>query len=233
MRTVIDGDILTYRIAWSCQNRKEDTLTPRHVCLDRLDSAIEGILEFTKPDTFQLYLTGGRTFRHDIYPEYKAKRPEKPTYYELCRDAMVRKWGAVITENIEADDAMSIEGWSDPDNVCIASIDKDMLQVPCWHYNFVKGDYFKQTELEAYRSYYAQILMGDSTDNIPGIHGIGPARAYAILARCQYVNDMAAACREAYQEKYPDDWFDRITLTEKLVMLLSTLEGTDFGSNNT
>jgi 5'-3' exonuclease len=64
----------------------------------------------------------------------------------------------------------------------IVSIDKDFMQVPGWHYNFVKKVKKQVTPEEGLRFFYKQILMGDSADNIKGIHRVGEVTATKMLA---------------------------------------------------
>lgn len=234
MRVVIDSDVITYRIAWSCEDRKTGELSPLFVLKSRIDTQIEEILEVVGSLDYQLYLTGGRNYRLDIYPEYKSSRSEKPQYYQAARDHMVARWGAIVTDGIEADDAMAIEGSTDYDNVCIASIDKDMLQVPCWHYNFVKGNKFKQDEFGAIYSFYAQLLTGDSTDDIPGLKGIGPKKAEKLLAECSTEEELRAAVVSAYEAAEESN--ENLIRNGKLLYLLRHIDdeytGGLIGSNN-
>lgn len=220
MRVVIDADVITYRVAWSCEDRKTGDVDPDYVLYGRINNQIHEILEALQTTDYQLYLTGPNNFRYDIYPGYKANRPPKPKLYEAARIYMISKWGAVVTDGIEADDALSIEGSMDEANVCIASIDKDLLQIPCWHYNFVKGKLFKQDYDTAIRSFYAQLLMGDATDSIPGIKGIGPVKAGKLLQGTVTEYDMLQICVEQYREHYGEEWKQAILCNGRLLYML-------------
>lgn len=131
---------------------------------------IERILEATRVDSYQLYLTGKDNFRVVLFPEYKAGRPPKPVHYQAIRDYLVNVWGAIVVDGQEADDAMSIAQYADPENTIICSRDKDLDMVPGNHYNWEKDIIYTVDKLTGLRSFYGQMLKGDSTDNIPGIY---------------------------------------------------------------
>lgn len=53
----------------------------------------------------------------------------------------------------------------------ICSIDKDLLQIPGHHLNWVKRESYYTTPLEGLRTMYKQLIAGDGTDNIPSFDG--------------------------------------------------------------
>jgi 5'-3' exonuclease len=63
----------------------------------------------------------------------------------------------------------------------IASVDKDLLQVPGKHYNFVKNELYDISPQEGLKKFWTQMLVGDVADNIFGIKGIGPKKAEKIF----------------------------------------------------
>lgn len=54
--------------------------------------------------------------------------------------------------------------------ICV-SLDKDLLTIPGWHYNFVTEVEKFVSPLEALRNFYIQLLEGDASDNIPAFDG--------------------------------------------------------------
>jgi len=56
-------------------------------------------------------------------------------------------------------------------------VDKDLLQVPGWHYNYERRQLQYITELQASQNFYTQVLIGDSVDNVDGIFRITGQRA--------------------------------------------------------
>lgn len=86
------------------------------------------------------------------------------------------------------------------DSVCI-SIDKDLLQIPGAHFGMVSYQHDFIEEWDGLVWFYRQILMGDNTDNIKGIHGIGAARSRSILAGCETEEELWECVVQAYENK--------------------------------
>lgn len=152
------------------------------------------------------------TFRHKLYDAYKGTR--KPMAEELRQQVPVIKevlQAMNITiceqEGIEADDilgTMSMKAEREGFQVSVVSGDRDLLQLATDKVLIripkTKGgqtlveDYTPQTVLEKYGVTPAQIidlkgLMGDSSDNIPGVPGIGEKTAVKILSQFQTVEE--------------------------------------------
>lgn len=171
---------------------------------------MERILKETEADSYQCYLSGENNFRKTIYPAYKANRDDKPKpkWLEQLREHMVTNWGATITDGYEADDALGIEqdtGYPTYDippevlDTVVCSIDKDLLQVPGHHYNFVKQLWTVQNHWDGLVHFYTSVLVGDSVDNIKGCPGIGKAKAPKILQECQTELELYEACLKHYE----------------------------------
>jgi len=111
---------------------------------------------------------------------------------------MINKFGAIVSEGEEADDLIAIEATRCGPNTVVASIDKDMLQIPCWHFNFNRKEWTQVSEWQGDLFFYTQILTGDAADNIKGLMGIGPKKAEKLLAACTSVDDLWEACVKAY-----------------------------------
>lgn len=146
------------------------------------------------------------SFRNDIYPEYKANRPEPPEdlrpQFPLIRDA-TRAFSlpCIEEQGLEADDliasyarAAQREGW----NVTIVSSDKDLMQLVGEVDGAQgKGRIDMLDTMKSARIYIEEVeekfgvkpelvgdvlaLMGDSVDNIPGIYGVGPKTASKLI----------------------------------------------------
>jgi len=172
---IIDSDHLTYRNAASCEPTK--TRLDRaelHIAISRMEWSINNIFEKTGSDKYEMYIGGDNNFRKEIYPLYKANRAnmKKPMWLEDCREHLMVKWGAKIINGMEVDDMcgirMSCVHSIAP--ICV-SLDKDLLQIPGRHYNFVNDEHTIVSELEGMRRFYKQIILGDLSDNIPGYDG--------------------------------------------------------------
>lgn len=159
----------------------------------------------TGSDACTVYLTSGdkTNFRFDLYPAYKANRTApKPVWYRELRDYLSEEYQAEMVAGREADDAMAD---AQTDDTTICSIDKDLDQVPGKHYNFVTGMLYEIEPFYGMRWFYYQMLVGDRTDNVPGVRGIGPKKAERILGDAQTEEELFERVRRSYQEVYKDD----------------------------
>jgi DNA polymerase-1 len=149
-----------------------------------------------------VYDTPGKTFRHEMYEQYKIQRPpapeELPPQMPILKE-MVTAWGIASFEQpgVEADDVLGTlarrfagEGFE----VVLVTSDKDLLQLVgngIAAYDPWKGVRYGPDEVKEKMGVSpAQVpdflaLSGDTSDNIPGVPGIGPRRAQQILAEWQ------------------------------------------------
>jgi hypothetical protein len=149
MKALIDGDIFAYEFG-NCTNDEYVPLSWPLVQA-RVQSRINGIIEATGADEYQIYLTSedGSNFRireATIQPYKGHRATEKPHWYKKIREFLVDHREAEVVYGMEADDALSIAQYQAED---------------------------KQDEINGLRAFYCQLLTGDSTDNIPGLYGVG------------------------------------------------------------
>lgn len=181
MKALIDGDIICYRNAAVVGNDSVE------FALMGCDRMMHSILEATDADSFSVYLTAPNNFRYAIYPDYKAHRKdkEKPPHLGTCKQFLIDEWNAIFEDDLEADDLMGIhqdkEGGEQGFETVICTIDKDLLQIPGYHYNFVKETFTTVSQLEGIRFFYKQMLIGDVADNLKGVDKIGPVKAGKLL----------------------------------------------------
>lgn len=90
------------------------------------------------------------------------------------------KWNAEELYGLEADDAIGIYLSKTKESIA-CSIDKDLRQIPGLHWNFVKKELYDVSEYIGAFNFYRQLLIGDVSDNIKGVHGIGPVKAEKFL----------------------------------------------------
>ncbi len=159
-----------------------------------------------------------KTFRNALYPEYKANRSAPPEdlvpQFALIREA-TRAFGlpCIEQQGVEADDIiatyarlMAAQGG----DVRIISSDKDLMQLVTQ--NVTLYDPMKDKEIgpdgvfEKFgvfpdKMIDLQALVGDSTDNIPGIPGIGPKTAAQLLEEYGTLDVLLARAAEIKQEK--------------------------------
>lgn len=193
MIALIDADIVAYRVSAASED------TDENICILRCDKLMQDILYLTDASEYKAFLSGKGNFRYELYPEYKANRKDTidPKYRQLCKDFLIKEWNAITVDGHEADDAL---GYSQTQDTIICSIDKDLLQIPGAHFNWVKNIHSEQTYLEGMRHFYEQLLKGDATDNIPGLQGIGEKKAKKHLQFCETEEEMYETCRGLYKD---------------------------------
>lgn len=230
LKPLIDGDVLRYRCGFAADSQIRKDLLQKNpgisdeelerlvsemdykaVALQNVKTVLTYVTERFNPE-YRLYVHDGGNFRDQLatIKKYKGNREDarRPKYYADIKTYMVDQWDAILVRNQESDDAIGIEQFDNPDKyTVIVSIDKDMLGIPGWHYNWVRDELKYQTLNNANLFFFRQMLEGDRTDNIPGINNIGPKRADAILAACEYnVDRVREAVKEQYQKQYGENW---------------------------
>lgn len=141
---------------------------------------------------------GKKTFRHDIYPEYKAHRPPAPEelirQFPIIRDAISAfNIKTLEQEGLEADDLIaSYASYAAQKGieVMVVSADKDLMQLirdGIYLYDPIKEKIIDSNSVkEKYSVLPYQMtdylsLLGDASDNIPGVAGIGAKTASKLL----------------------------------------------------
>lgn len=195
MEALLDGDIYAFRVACTTENDNEA------IAVYRVNEMIENTLAEVEASEYKLFLTSPDNFRKHVYPEYKANRTAtKPKHLQFLKDYLVESWQGQVAERMEADDYLGI---NQHESSIICSIDKDLLQVPGKHFNFVKKEFYEVDEETGFRNFYTQLLTGDTSDNIKGIAGIGPVKAKKALTGYFTEQEMFSVVREMYQN---DEW---------------------------
>ena len=196
MIALIDADILCYRVGFATNDENEST------AIETMAVFLEDLLMFDLIDCeeHELFLTGKVNYRNDIAvtAPYKGNRKDtpKPTHLPLLREYLQTAWDASVSEGQEADDDIAIEATRLGEESIIVSIDKDFMQVPGWHYNFVKKEKKYVSPEEGMRFFYKQILMGDSADNIKGMPRVGAVRSEKMLAPLKTELEFYRCCVE-------------------------------------
>ncbi len=177
---LIDVDSLYFRICYKTTKKNE---IRKNIDLALTD--IEGETFMAHP---RIAIKGRGNFRKDLYPEYKKNRKELPADLKVAlnyaHEYLVEEKGAIMADGMEADDLVSIwayEAREEEIPYVICGIDKDLLQIPGNHYNFVKREHQFIDDEVAHYKLMIQCITGDSTDNIPGLKGIGPVKAKKML----------------------------------------------------
>ena len=180
---LLDIEIIMYRHAAKAEAEGTSLRTLKSMCVQAIDNCVLG----SKASEFYLMVSGPNNFRKTLYPDYKSNRGDKPQLYRPLSKAIKEMYGNrwYQHDQLEADDLLGIistNGKIDKPIVC--SIDKDLVSVPGWHYNWDKDDwptYVSQEEAD--HNWLMQLLMGDSTDCIEGMKGIGKVKAEKLIEK--------------------------------------------------
>ncbi len=181
----------------------------------------------------------GKTFRNDIYPEYKANRSEAPEdlipQFPVIRKA-TSAFNIPFVELIgyEADDLIASyakEAQKQNMKVTIVSSDKDLMQLVSNNVSMLdtmKGKVFKKEDvLEKFGVYPEKVidvqsLAGDSVDNIPGIPGIGIKTAALLINEYDDLEGLFKNSEKIKQKKRREnviEFEDQAYISKQLVTL--------------
>lgn len=199
--------------------------------LEGLRSRIHQILLETNSTHYAGYLTLGKCYRYQKakskpYKDGRSKAAPKPPIFYALRAALQQEpYNFIGWEGLEADDLVAMAGHALNENgfpCVISSPDKDVIhQIPGHHYNYGKAEHIVTSEESAERFLWTQVLMGDSTDGIPGIPGIGPKKAEKILDEIPEAYTMAQVCLDTYMHQFGrDEGMHRFYETYSLVRIL-------------
>lgn len=203
-KALIDADVIRYAVGYVAAGE------PVANCLHSVKMMIGDIVKNAGCDEYVCFLTGQGNFRDDIATirPYKGNRTQpKPDHYDAITNYIMEHQNGEMVCGMEADDAMGITQFADyhigsEGSTVIATIDKDLDQIPGWHYNWKRNSLYSVTMDEADKFFYTQLLTGDTVDNIQGVPGLGKVGAAKIIAACTTEEDMywAAVCE--YSKKY-------------------------------
>ena len=186
----------------------------------------------------------GKTFRSDIYPEYKMNRPPAPEdlvpQFPLTRDA-TRAFGlaCIEQEGFEADDiiaTLAIKARDAGGHVTIVSSDKDMMQLVGNGVEMFDAMKNKRIGIEQVEEKFGvgpnrvidvQSLAGDSVDNVPGAPGIGVKTAALLINEYGDLDSLLERASEIKQPKRRETLIenaDQIRTSRELVTLKTDME---------
>ncbi len=180
-----------------------------------------------------------KTFRNDIYPLYKANRPELPEdlrpQFPLTRDATrAFNLACIETEGYEADDiiaTLSCKARDAGGKVTIISSDKDLMQLigdgvvmfdAMKNKTIDRDEVFEKFGVGPERVVDVQSLAGDSVDNVPGAPGIGIKTAALLIQEYGDLDTLLARAGEIKQPKRREalvDNAEQIRISRRLVQL--------------
>ncbi|MEP6866638.1 MAG: 5'-3' exonuclease H3TH domain-containing protein, partial [Deltaproteobacteria bacterium] len=185
--------------------------------------------------------SGKRTFRADMYPAYKATRKEPPEELQVQMDYFAKivkglGWPVLTVAGVEADDVIATlveEARAKDWEVVIYSADKDIMQmigdgvtmIDALHQKtYTRDEVIKKMGVPPEQIPDFLALVGDTSDNIPGIYGVGDKTAAGLLEKYGSLENLIAenpvVPRIKVKQPFSDpEQLERVTLSRKLVEL--------------
>lgn len=154
------------------------------VSKEHIISSIEAIKSKAWCGELKLMIGGSTNYRNDLWisKKYKGNRGKKPKRFKAIREWFIAEYNPIIADGCETDDTVSIMCWKgykeavkqqskDACSTVLISIDKDLDQVPSYHFNYSnhEANPIWISPSEAYKCFWTQMIKGDSTDNIRGL----------------------------------------------------------------
>ncbi len=195
-----------------------------------------------KPTHFAVIFDSARkTFRNEIYSDYKANRAEAPDdlapqFDYIRKSVLAFNLPSLELINYEADDLIATyvemilkEGAK----VTIVSSDKDLMQLYKKNvriYDPMKNKFISEEDIKnkfgvgASKVIDVQALAGDSSDNVPGVPGIGVKTAAELINKYGYLEKLLKSAHEIKQNKRRETLIenkDKALISKKLVTLKS------------
>lgn len=206
---IFDADSMIFTVAWKFREKNVKAMVTMH-----LNKFISEVI-LNAGATHYIGFFGSKkadakpNFRYDVDPNYKINRPETPEWVVKWRpvlfEAMETKWGFVGVDGMEADDACAIAAkhfMPEYEEIIVAACDKDLEQIPgITYYNYQKHEKHTINTFDAAMKLAVQTLMGDATDGIKGLGGIGPKIAVKVLSECTTLAQLKWTVARMYAAK--------------------------------
>ncbi len=244
---LIDGSGYIFRAYYALPplTRKSDGLPTGAVSgfcsmLFKLLEDSKSIENLQKPTHFAVIFDSARkTFRNEIYSDYKANRSEAPDdlapQFEYIRKSVLAfNLPSVELMNYEADDLIATyvdEILSLGAKVTIVSSDKDLMQLykknvrifdPMKNKFINEDDIHNKFGVDASKVIDVQALAGDSSDNVPGVPGIGVKTAAELINKYGTLEKLLKSAHEIKQNKRRETLIenkDKAIISKQLVTL--------------
>jgi DNA polymerase I len=182
---------------------------------------------------------GGKNFRHEMFPEYKANRPPVPEELKVQMPIVRRAIEAlnlpmVELAGYEGDDIMAtlaMQGVEEGLDVVVVSADKDLMQLVGDHVVMIdpmrEAVYDRQGVIDKLGVPPERVpdwlgLMGDASDNIPGVSGVGEKTAAKLISEHGDLEGVLAAAKEMKKGKQRERLLEEAE-TARLSKRLATL----------
>ncbi len=188
----IDADIILYQASLGAQNKiqwDEETASVEadiNKAKAIVRSTIREYQNYTGVKPFVLCLSHHTNFRKEVWSDYKLSRKEadRPILLKPLREWVIESYPTMIIEKLEADDVLGILATRHPGEYIHVTMDKDLQCIPGKMMHVKKNRKHLMLDIskeDAKRFHYQQTMTGDMCDGVPGVYGIGPAKAAKYL----------------------------------------------------
>jgi DNA polymerase-1 len=240
---LIDGSGFIFRAYHALPPLTRADGTPIGAVLGFTNMLMRLLVEMKAHHMAVIFDAGKSNFRHTLYPAYKSNRaqtpedlvPQFPIIKEVCRAFNVP---VIEQEGYEADDLIATyaqDASSKGFDVVIVSSDKDLMQLvsdKVIMFDQMKNKYIGIPEVHEKfgvgpeKVVEVQALAGDSSDNIPGIPGIGPKTAAQLIQEYGNLEELLKQTAQIKQQKRRESLIEHADLariSHKLVTLCKNL----------
>ena len=191
---LIDGSSYLYRAYHALPDLRNQNNEPSGVIYGVLNMLKKTIEEFSSDYIVCVFDAKGKTFRNEIYSEYKANRPKMPDDLSLQIDPLKKAINAfgipmLSIEGVEADDVIgTLATKADEQNmqVIISTGDKDLAQLVNDKITLINTMTNEKLDINGVINKFGippgkiidyLTLIGDKSDNVPGVDKVGPKTA--------------------------------------------------------
>lgn len=196
--------------------------------IDSFEDTLKFFLNKCGTDRYVLCLSDPYTFRHKLYPQYKAPRREKPRpkYLFELKGYVMYKHPYLQIDGYEADDLVHTLAKQYKDSFILTN-DKDILkgvgEISIYDCN--KMCFIRNTKEEAEYNFAISMLMGDTSDNIPNAYkGMGPKTAEKLLKGVK-TEDLMNTVLGVFVDKYGEaEGMYRFTTNYHLLKILDDIQ---------
>lgn len=238
---LVDGSSYLFRAFFGLPNTltnpQGDQTNAIHGVLNMLDSLRK---TYEPEHMVVIFDAKGKTFRNDLFPEYKATRPPMPEELRyqiepLHEMVLAQGYTMIVEPGVEADDVIGTLATGYEGDVIISTGDKDMAQLVNERVSLINtmSNSFHDIQgvIDKYGVRPDQIkdyltLMGDKVDNIPGVDKVGPKTAVKWLAEYDTLDNIIANA-DSFKGKvgeYLREAIPRLPLSYELVTIKCDLD---------
>ncbi len=236
---LIDGSGYIFRAFYALPPMTRPDGTPVNAVYGFTNMLIKLLADAESEDVAVIFDTARKTFRSDIYPDYKANRPPPPEelipQFDLIREA-TRAFNVPCVElaGYEADDLIATYARLARERgqqVTVVSSDKDLMQLvgdgvamldPVKNRTVGREQVIEKFGVPPEKVIDVQSLAGDSTDNVPGVPGIGIKTAAQLIAEYGDLDTLLERAEEIKQPKRRQnliEFAEQARISRKLVTL--------------